>query len=158
MRIFLVIICMIMGSTIYSPYSFAGWKTKAALIAAVTVGIKLCVRSSGNLCKKKAFEKLGVFFEKNPDYREKALSLINEKMALPKYKKIIEDSSIAKRGLDRLKGYVKGGVKPVNGRMPINMKYAGKILPSSIFPKSIRRKYPDGVPFNIRGFPDFSRF
>ena len=49
-------------------------------------------------------------------------------------------------------------VKKINGRNPINSKYAGKVYPANKLPIKIRGKYPHGVPFNHSGFPDFSRY
>ncbi|WP_369012137.1 hypothetical protein SM114_00890 [Erwinia pyrifoliae] len=36
-------------------------------------------------------------------------------------------------------------VKAVNGRMPINSKFAGKMYPLENLPVEIRNKYPHGV-------------
>ncbi|MBZ2401120.1 HNH endonuclease, partial [Erwinia amylovora] len=49
-------------------------------------------------------------------------------------------------------------VKEVNGRLPINSKFAGKIYPLENLPVGIRNKYPHSVPFNHAGFPDFTRY
>ena len=49
-------------------------------------------------------------------------------------------------------------VKSVNGRMPINSKFAGNILPLESLPLEIRNKYPHIVLFNSAGFPDFTRY
>ncbi|MFB9168173.1 RHS repeat-associated core domain-containing protein, partial [Chromobacterium piscinae] len=56
-------------------------------------------------------------------------------------------------------------VDKVNGRMPINSCYAGKTMPLQDLPDSLKKKYPGvvgkyphGVPFNMKGFPDFSRY
>jgi len=53
----------------------------------------------------------------------------------------------------------------INGRMPINCAWAGKTMPlGELDPKILERypglanKYPHGVPFNMFGFPDFSRY
>jgi len=46
-------------------------------------------------------------------------------------------------------------VPKINGRTPINSEYAGKFYPSSKLPANIRTRYPDGVPFNQKGFPVF---
>ncbi|WP_426171409.1 RHS repeat-associated core domain-containing protein [Pseudoduganella sp. R-34] len=45
-----------------------------------------------------------------------------------------------------------------NNRMPINSCFAGKVMKGDDLPVSIRGKYPHGVPFNMLGFPDFSRY
>ncbi|WP_307744935.1 RHS repeat-associated core domain-containing protein, partial [uncultured Pantoea sp.] len=49
-------------------------------------------------------------------------------------------------------------VKAVNGRMPINSKFSGKMYPIESLPVVIRHKYPHSVPFNHAGFPDFTRY
>ncbi|MDA8451534.1 RHS domain-containing protein [Acidovorax sp. NCPPB 3859] len=49
-------------------------------------------------------------------------------------------------------------VRRVNGRFPINRCFAGKTMTGSDLPENVRGKYPHGVPFNMRGFPDFSRY
>lgn len=49
-------------------------------------------------------------------------------------------------------------VRPVNGRRPLNYCFAGKTMTGSDLPASVRGKYPHGVPFNMLGFPDFSRY
>lgn len=50
------------------------------------------------------------------------------------------------------------GVKTINGRMPINASYAGKIYPASKLPTYLRGKYSEGISFTIQGFPDFKRY
>lgn len=45
-----------------------------------------------------------------------------------------------------------------NGRMPINSCFACKAMKGEDLPEHIRGKYPHGVPFNMLGFPDFSRY
>ncbi|AZZ92956.1 hypothetical protein EUZ85_20370 [Hahella sp. KA22] len=49
-------------------------------------------------------------------------------------------------------------VRAVNGRRPINSKYAGKTVPLEDLPLALRKKYPHSVTFNGAGFPDFSRY
>ena len=44
----------------------------------------------------------------------------------------------------------------VGGRRPVNYRYAGKTYPASKLPVKLRGKYPNGVEFNEKGFPDFS--
>jgi len=46
-------------------------------------------------------------------------------------------------------------IEKVNGRFPINAKYAGRDFP--LAPK-LAAKYPAGIKFNHRGYPDFSRY
>jgi hypothetical protein len=47
------------------------------------------------------------------------------------------------------------GVQLVNGRRPINSKYAGQYYP---LPPDLQAKYPDGVIFKDTGYPDFSPY
>jgi Skp family chaperone for outer membrane proteins len=45
--------------------------------------------------------------------------------------------------------------QPINGRMPINSKYAGQEFP---LPDALKAKYPLGVRFTDDSFPDFSNY
>ncbi|MCB9687890.1 MAG: HNH endonuclease [Alphaproteobacteria bacterium] len=49
-------------------------------------------------------------------------------------------------------------VKTVDGRLPINYRWAGKTYPASLMPAELRGRYPHGVPFTQQGFPDFARY
>ncbi|MFE8645562.1 DUF6531 domain-containing protein [Sphingomonas sp. NCPPB 2930] len=49
-------------------------------------------------------------------------------------------------------------VKSVNGQRPRNHCFAGKTMVGKDLPEHVRGKYPHGVPFNMNGFPDFSRY
>ncbi|MGL5002546.1 MAG: HNH endonuclease, partial [Casimicrobium sp.] len=49
-------------------------------------------------------------------------------------------------------------VQKINGRRPINHCFAGKTMTGKDLPENIRGKYPHGVPFDMHGFPDFSRY
>ncbi|WNX72481.1 HNH endonuclease [Acinetobacter baumannii] len=42
--------------------------------------------------------------------------------------------------------------------MPINSCFAGKTMMSKDLPAPVRGNYPNGVPFNMKGFPNFSRY
>jgi hypothetical protein len=53
---------------------------------------------------------------------------------------------------------VNSRVRSINGRMPINAEYAGKIYPLEKLPLELRHKYPHSVPFTGTGHPDFSRY
>ncbi|WP_211322526.1 RHS repeat-associated core domain-containing protein, partial [Paracidovorax anthurii] len=46
----------------------------------------------------------------------------------------------------------------VNGNRPRNHCFAGKTMTGKDLPENVRGKYPHGVPFNMRGYPDFSRY
>ncbi|MGQ2910781.1 HNH endonuclease [Aeromicrobium sp.] len=58
------------------------------------------------------------------------------------------------------------GLARVNGRRPINYRWAGDIYGgpdwrakgASNWTDDLQTTYPDGVPFNSEGFPDFSRY
>jgi hypothetical protein len=45
----------------------------------------------------------------------------------------------------------------VNGRMPINADYVGKTYFDAL-PMRLQKKYPNGVKFDSKGFPDFSPY
>jgi hypothetical protein len=46
-------------------------------------------------------------------------------------------------------------VEKVNGRYPINSQFAGKVYPAGKLSPNLQQKYPSGVRFDDRGFPDF---
>ncbi len=62
-----------------------------------------------------------------------------------------------KRGRDAPR-HEPSSVEKVNNRMPINSCFAGKTMMSKDLPAPVRGNYPNGVPFNMKGFPDFSRY
>ncbi len=49
-------------------------------------------------------------------------------------------------------------IKRVNGRTPINSRYAGTKYPPEKLPEKIREKYPSSVNFKDNGYPDFSPY
>jgi len=49
-------------------------------------------------------------------------------------------------------------IRLVNGRAPINSKYAGGTYPVGKLPPSLQGKYPNSVQFKSNGFPDFSPY
>ncbi|CAE6874261.1 hypothetical protein R75465_08498 [Paraburkholderia aspalathi] len=55
-------------------------------------------------------------------------------------------------------GWGENGVPLVNGRAPINSKYAGQTYSAENFSPELQAKYPNGVKFNLQGFPDFSPY
>ncbi|WP_199544201.1 hemagglutinin repeat-containing protein [Paraburkholderia kururiensis] len=55
-------------------------------------------------------------------------------------------------------GVGRDGIPLVNGRYPINSKYAGQEYPVENLPPELQEKYPQGVQFNSQGFPDFSPY
>ncbi|WP_420482794.1 hemagglutinin repeat-containing protein [Burkholderia cepacia] len=52
-------------------------------------------------------------------------------------------------------GVGRNGLPLINGRLPINSKYADQQFPMDKLPPEIQQKYPQGVKFNSQGFPDF---
>lgn len=58
---------------------------------------------------------------------------------------------------DRVALFSSQRVRPINGRMPINSDYAGKVYFDAL-PPDLKIKYPHGVPFNGSGQPDFIRY
>ena len=46
-------------------------------------------------------------------------------------------------------------VPKVNGRLPRNSKYAGKVFPLEELPKELQARYPKSIRFTEDGFPDF---
>jgi RHS repeat-associated protein len=46
----------------------------------------------------------------------------------------------------------------VNGRLPINSKYAGETYPLDNLSPELQAKYPNSVEFTSQGFPDFSPY
>ncbi|GAB2895410.1 hemagglutinin repeat-containing protein [Paraburkholderia jirisanensis] len=55
-------------------------------------------------------------------------------------------------------GYRDDGIPLVNGRSPINSLYAGKNYSAENFSPELQAKYPNGVNFTAKGFPDFSPY
>lgn len=50
------------------------------------------------------------------------------------------------------------GIRLINGRKPINSKYAGQVYDGPQWTSELAEKYPNGVRFNKQGFPDFSSY
>ncbi len=50
------------------------------------------------------------------------------------------------------------GVAKINGRMPINARFAGQLFPLDLLPDGLRAKYPHSVRFKPTGFPDFTPY
>lgn len=55
-------------------------------------------------------------------------------------------------------GVGRNGLPLINGRYPINSKYADQQFPMDKLPPEIQQKYPQGVKFNSQGFPDFAPY
>ncbi|MDN7900890.1 hemagglutinin repeat-containing protein [Burkholderia cepacia] len=55
-------------------------------------------------------------------------------------------------------GVGRNGLPLINGRYPINSKYADQQFPMDKLPTEIQQKYPQGVKFNSQGFPDFAPY
>ncbi len=60
-------------------------------------------------------------------------------------------------GTDRVAQFSNQRVRAINGRMPMNSDYAGKVYFEKL-PQDLKIKYPHGVPFNGSGQPDFTRY
>ena len=52
----------------------------------------------------------------------------------------------------------KNEIPLINGRRPINSKYAGRVFDGDKWSPDLAKKYPDGVRFTNEGFPDFSPY
>lgn len=50
------------------------------------------------------------------------------------------------------------GIEKINGRNPINSKYAGKNFDGSTWTPALQQKYPNGVAFKTNGFPEFKPY
>ncbi|CAO5681875.1 MAG: hypothetical protein NEHIOOID_01342 [Holosporales bacterium] len=68
-------------------------------------------------------------------------------------------------GTNEVDAFSNQRVRPINGRMPINSEYAGKVYTFDKLPDIIKSKYPNlqrdyqhGIPFTGTGHPDFSRY
>ncbi len=121
--------------------AFAGWKTKA-FFAGGAFAVHAALKSP--TVRKKIIEKTIA----NPKLKEKAKSILTDFIKNPKNS----------RHVDKAKDFYRqivGVPYKVNGRMPLNYKYAGKTFH---LPGKLKGKYPHGVPFNTQGFPDFSRY
>jgi RHS repeat-associated protein len=57
-----------------------------------------------------------------------------------------------------LMGGGRSGVGLVNGRVPVNSRYAGGSYPVEKLPPELQVKYPNSVRFKSTGFPDFSPY
>jgi RHS repeat-associated protein len=67
-----------------------------------------------------------------------------------------DDIADAAKAVDRIDDI--SDVSKVNGRFPINYKYAGQTLPLEKLPTDVAVKYPESVKFTPQGFPDFSPY
>lgn len=52
----------------------------------------------------------------------------------------------------------KNEIPLINGRRPINSKYAGRVFDGDKWSPDLAKKYPGGVRFTNEGFPDFSPY
>ena len=139
MKIFSILLLIFLF--LFSNDTFAGLKTKL-FIAGGSVAVKNVLTSpkARNIIIKKA--------QSDPAFKEKSKSILVKFMKNPKNAKY----------KDSAKGFYKdivGLPKKINGRVPINAKYAGKTLN---FTGKLKSKYPHGIPYNAQGFPDFSRY
>lgn len=49
-------------------------------------------------------------------------------------------------------------IQKINGRNPINARYAGKTFDGKTWTPALKQKYPEGVKFKPNGFPDFEPY
>jgi filamentous hemagglutinin len=50
------------------------------------------------------------------------------------------------------------GIRLINGRAPINSRYAGETYPVDRLPTALQSKYPNSVQFTKEGFPVFTPY
>lgn len=84
----------------------------------------------------------------NPALKKKATDILATFIKDPKNAKHIDAAKSFYREII-------GIPKKINGRLPINSEYAGKVFHLK---GPLSSKYPHGIPFNTQGFPDFSRY
>ncbi len=135
-KIILLMICFTLSFD-----AFAGWKTKA-FFAGGALAVHAAIKSP--TVRKKIIEKTIA----NPKLKEKAKSILTAFIKNPKNSKYADKAKEFYR-------QIVGVPYKINGRLPINYKYAGKTFH---LPSKLKGKYPHGVPFNTQGFPDFSRY
>ncbi|MBE8233302.1 MAG: hypothetical protein HAW67_06155 [Endozoicomonadaceae bacterium] len=121
--------------------AFAGLKTKL-FFAGGALAVHAALKSP--TLRKKIIEKTIA----NPALKDKAKNILVNFMKNPKNAKY----------KDKAKDFYRqiiGVPSKVKGRFPINSYYAGKTFHLA---GKLKSKYPHGVPFTTRGFPDFSRY
>lgn len=135
--------------------AFAGLKTKAFFIGGA-FAIKTALKSP-KLQTAIINQTL-----KNPKLKTKAKEVLTNFIKNPK------NSKYKEKAKDFYKRII-GVPYKIKGRKPINSKYAGKTFkfgkhnkkPLSMSDKKwkdLNEKYPDGVQFNINGFPNFTPY
>lgn len=139
----------------------AGLKKKAAMVAVTYASKKMIQSGVSSALKKKAAAKFWSTLDKNPDLAKSAVAhLKDQALKNPKFKQ--QYMNLADRVANRypeLKSiHASPYVQKINGRLPLNSEYAGRVFPASKLPIEIRKKYPYGVPFTKQGFPDFTRY
>lgn len=139
----------------------AGLKKKAAMVAVTYAAKKMIQNGASSALKKKAAAKFWSTLDKHPDLATKAVGhLKDQALKNPKLKQQYMNLAerVAKRYPELKSIHGSPYVQKVNGRLPLNSEYAGRVFPASKLPIEIRKKYPAGVPFTKQGFPDFTRY
>lgn len=121
--------------------AFAGLKTKL-FFAGGAIAVHTVLKSPA--LRKKIIEKTIA----NPALKDKAKNILVNFIKNPKNAKYKDKAKDFYRQLI-------GVPSKVKDRIPINSSYAGKTFHLT---GKLKSKYPHGVPFTTRGFPDFSRY
>jgi hypothetical protein len=135
-RLFVLLVCLCLSFNV-----FAGLKTKL-FFAGGSLAVHAALKSPA--LRSKIIEKTIA----NPTLKVKAKAILVDFIKNPKNAKYA----------DRAKSFYRqlvGLPSKVNSRVPINSTYAGKTFQLN---GKLKGKYPHGVPFTIKGFPDFSRY
>ena len=151
----------------FSAPAYASWKTKAfgvgigfAVKHVIKNGAKAATNSFRTVKGKQAYE---AAFNKVVVYSKTFINEVKIRHYVrhrfipkfPKYERSAEEFlsnlSRALNGFKNLEIRKIGSMKPINGE-----KYANKIF--HLKDKGLASKYPNGVPFNSRGFPNFSEY
>lgn len=139
----------------------AGLKKKAAMVAVSYAAKKMIQNGVGSALKKKAAAKFWSTLDKHPDLATKAAEhLMDQARKNPKLKQQYMNLArrVAKRYPELRSIHGSSYAQRINGRLPLNSEYAGRVFPASRLPIGIRKKYPAGVPFTQKGLPDFTRY
>lgn len=142
-------------------YAQAGVKKMAAMAAFSYAAKKMVQPGVSTELRKKAASKFWGTLEKHPDLAAKAVSHLRDAATKnPQLRKQFLDLAerVSKRFPEIRSVHADPRVTRINGRLPLNSEYAGRVFPASKLPVEIRSKYPNGVPFTNKGFPDFSRY
>lgn len=157
----LVLSAVLLAFLFTTQYAEAGLKKAAAAASMKYAAKKMLQPGLSGKIKARAAKKLWETLDNNPSLASKAVGHLRAE-AIKNPSLAREYSALASRVEARYPALTSIHSSPmvgkINGRLPINHEYAGKIFPASKLPVQIREKYPDGVPFTARGFPDFGRY